>query len=190
LLAACTDALLPLLGIVFLGWSAIGYVLWFLADAVLLAAAAVAQRVNVQLADVDLGADAAWIDRLSLWAAKPLVVLLFATVVGAGVAGFFTPIILAAGWWPAIRTAIDGEWVAAVLLSAVLQTAAAPPKGRSDLASLWQQERRAALPLVLALVAISPALQLSIWLGQAGLLLTALVASVVRLWWAQHENRA
>ena len=182
-IAAAIDALVPLIGILLFGWSAVAYVIWFLADCVLVPAGAVARRMQFQLQGFDPGPDASWVDHASLLLAPVLALTLFALVMGLGVAGFLTPIVIFANWWPEIVAAWQSELLVAIVCSVVLQTLATlkPAKPLASIEMAIREERSSAVPLVLALGVLPGAMVASVWLGAAGLLAVAGIASALRV---------
>lgn len=192
LIAAAIDALVPIVGIVLLGWSAVAYVIWFLADCVLVPAGAVARRVQFQMQGFDPGADATWVDRASLHLAPVLSLSLFAVVMGLGVAGFLTPAVLFAGWWPEIVATWHSELLIAIACSVVLQTLATlrPARPLTSIEVALREERNSALPLALALAVLPGAIEASAWLGTVGLLAVAGIASGLRVLLAWIEENA
>ncbi len=193
LIFAGIDALLPLLGILCFGWSAVAYVIWFLADCVLVPAGAVARRVQFQLHGFDPGPEANWVDHASLWLAPVLTLGLFALVMGAGLAAFLVPLILFSNWWPAIVAAWHSELFFAIVSSLVLQTFATlrPSQPLKSIEAAFAQEHQSALPLALALIVMPGAIAAGAALGQSGLMIVATVASALRLVLAWYqESRA
>lgn len=186
--ALLTDALLPLAGILLWGWSALAYLLWFVFDTALAAAAVVARALRIGLHDTPVADDDTWVDQLSRLATPVLVLVFYALAMTATIALGFAPILFAAGGTDLLRHIDSSMLLLSIGVSIALQTRASYASVPADAAIRGQTfadavraEKQALLPLLLLVATIGPAAVLCALFPAIPLLPLAVIASVLRL---------
>lgn len=183
---AIVGPLIPLAGVLLFDWSVLAYLLVFVLDTLLAAGAAIARRLRLGLFDIQLDPGSSWVERLDLYFAPVLALLLFAGVMAIGVLGFLWVLLLPLGlpldalgslraeslWWGVLAT---------LLAQSAMALAPASAQRRVEMATALREEKRAMFLLALFLMTTPLISVLSLGLGHLALLLVAALSAILRI---------